>query len=98
MYSLDGYYLEGAKKDLFELTELMCVVCQKLEEKDPKFLQTNPKLSKWWATHKEYIEWDKQAELDEKRDKARAKKLMSKAWDKLTSEEKDFLRDGDYLE
>ncbi len=88
---------DGLSKRFEELTQLLCSACNRLEEKDSAYFPMNPQLDRWWAEHNEEDRKRRMAELKRKQADERAESLLSKPWNTLTTAEKNFLRNGNYL-
>lgn len=84
-------------KKLDELTQLLCSVCNRLDEKDSEYFPMNPQLDRWWSEHKEEDRKRRIAELKVKQARDRAESMLAKPWNSLTQAEKEFLKRGNYL-
>ena len=84
----------GMQKELDNVTNLLCWLCQELEKGNQSFetglliLNSNPKLAAWWKKHQksDKIRIEKENKLKE------IEQAKKKALAKLTPKEKQLLR------
>ena len=84
----DGAYVYAeAMKQIDELTDMLCKLCQAVEGYKPELIQQHSTLSTWWQEHQRQ-DLARQRREQQKRDDAL---LIQKALDKLTVAERRAL-------